>query len=319
MPVALDKQIQVEYGECQTSSLHPSDGQDIHSPSILVIHCSGSTYRQFSQLPSFLPPNSCSRVYGLNLWGSGRTDPWPGDLRVQTLADQTQFVIQTTKAAIADQTKAVGGGSDQKWHLIGHSFGGFVAVSAVGMDREFSEKVSELTLFEPNPFYLLSAGNQEERDTLEEYQRRFHQTFNKWCFDTRSSLSEEEIIEIMDYMTQDFYQFFFGNNFASLTPEQKPKMFPHGITSTHASEHYALKDSLAIGPRLAPGIIKNIARVDKKRLIVSRNPGPGARNLLKAMGTLLEREAGFELVEAEVGDHLAPITHKQQIFPLFFK
>ena len=104
-----------------------------------------------------------------------------------------------------------------------------------------------------------------------------------------------------------------------LTSEQKPKMFEQGVTSTHYNEMYTMKEYLENGLLLAPEILHNLARLEHKKMIVSKNLGPGSRNLLEALANLLEREAGFKIIRAPVGGHLAPITHKKEIFPLFFK
>ena len=80
------------------------------------------------------------RLRAVNLFGYGKTPAWPNHA-VQTLADQARLV-ESALPADADQIC-----------LVGHSFGGSVAMKAA---ERLGGRVSKLILIETNPFYLLA-------------------------------------------------------------------------------------------------------------------------------------------------------------------
>ena len=105
-------------------------------PLIVLIHSSVSGARQWRKLMDVLSPDF--RVRAVNLFGYGKTPPWPDD-RVQTLDDQAALIAQ----AIPDDAPVM---------LVGHSFGGSVAMK---LAARLGERVTKLVLLEPNPFFLL--------------------------------------------------------------------------------------------------------------------------------------------------------------------
>lgn len=104
---------------------------------IILIHSSVSTNRQWRALSETLK-NHC-RVLAVNLFGYGKTTPWPGTSQ-QSLYAQAQLVV-----ALCEEV-----GSPVR--LVGHSFGGSVAMKAAKL---LGPAVERLVLLEPNPFFLL--------------------------------------------------------------------------------------------------------------------------------------------------------------------
>ncbi|MFR9805799.1 alpha/beta fold hydrolase [Pseudonocardia sp. RS010] len=80
------------------------------------------------------------RVLTLQMHGHGATPPWSG-ARPQTLTDAVRLV------------HAVTAGGTERLALVGHSFGGAVAMRAA---VELGERVRALVLIEPMPFALLA-------------------------------------------------------------------------------------------------------------------------------------------------------------------
>jgi pimeloyl-ACP methyl ester carboxylesterase len=108
-------------------------------PPVILVHSSVSGNRQWRRLLDDLADRY--RLLAINLFGYGKTTPWPGG-RPQSLEDQVELV-----AALAGEVPG-------PLHLVGHSFGGAVAMkAAVG----FGPRVSRLVLLEPNPFAQLAA------------------------------------------------------------------------------------------------------------------------------------------------------------------
>jgi pimeloyl-ACP methyl ester carboxylesterase len=105
---------------------------------VVLIHSSVSGNQQWRSLTEALKDRH--RVLAVNLFGYGNTTPWP-EKAVQTLADHSDLVLALC--------------SNSRGHvsLVGHSFGGSVALKAA---LRLGHKVASLVLLEPNPFYLLS-------------------------------------------------------------------------------------------------------------------------------------------------------------------
>ena len=79
------------------------------------------------------------RVIAPDLLGYGDSDPWRGP-RPLTLADEVECV-----GAVIART-------DRPVHLVGHSYGGAVALHTA---MEFGARIASLSLIEPTAFYLL--------------------------------------------------------------------------------------------------------------------------------------------------------------------
>lgn len=104
---------------------------------VVLIHSSVSANRQWRALAQALSDRY--RVLAPNLFGYGLTTPWPGT-SPQSLYAQAQIVLALCEHAGAPA------------HLVGHSFGGSVAMKAAML---LGARVKSLILLEPNPFYLL--------------------------------------------------------------------------------------------------------------------------------------------------------------------
>jgi pimeloyl-ACP methyl ester carboxylesterase len=86
------------------------------------------------------------RVLAPDLLGYGRNAPWPRNAAIA--ADQELGVIQ----ALLDV-------AGQPVHLVGHSYGGTVALNAA---RRFPRRVASLSLIEPVAFHLLRHADESE-------------------------------------------------------------------------------------------------------------------------------------------------------------
>ncbi len=125
--------------------MSPVDVLDTGSgPPVVLLHSSVSGNRQWKALTAELRDRH--RVLAINLLGYGTTPPWPGG-RPQRLTDQTALV----HAVLADVDGPVA--------LVGHSFGGAVAMRAA---VELGDHVRALVLVEPNPFSLLAGAGRTD-------------------------------------------------------------------------------------------------------------------------------------------------------------
>jgi pimeloyl-ACP methyl ester carboxylesterase len=132
MPVLSKGSLKVDYTD---------DGRG--SP-VILIHSSVSANRQWRALAETLKDRH--RVLAVNLFGYGETTPWPGTAP-QSLYAQAQLIL-----ALADEA----GG---EVHLVGHSFGGSVALKAATL---LGPRAGKLVLLEPNPFFLLKQAGRTQ-------------------------------------------------------------------------------------------------------------------------------------------------------------
>ena len=107
-------------------------------PVVMLVHSSVSGARQWRRLMDDLKGQF--RVRAVNLFGYGKTPPWPSR-RIQSLRDQARLV----EAALPIDADEI--------YLVGHSFGGSVAMKAAA---RLPGRVSKLVLLETNPFSLLA-------------------------------------------------------------------------------------------------------------------------------------------------------------------
>lgn len=107
-------------------------------PHVVLIHSSVAGAGQWRQLMKDL--SGQFHLMAINLYGYGATDTWD-DQRNQTLDDQASLIGEVLPDPQC------------RFSIVGHSFGGSVAMKAAAM---FADRVDRLVLIEPNPFYLLS-------------------------------------------------------------------------------------------------------------------------------------------------------------------
>jgi pimeloyl-ACP methyl ester carboxylesterase len=126
---------------------------------VVLIHSSVSANRQWRALTEVLKDRY--RVLAINLYGYGATTPWPGK-GSQSLTAQAQLVL----AMCAELDRPI--------HLVGHSFGGAVALKSAVL---LGPRVGSMVLLEPNPFNLLKQNGRtaafEEACSLRDDVKRF--------------------------------------------------------------------------------------------------------------------------------------------------
>ena len=125
--------LQADYLEAGTSG-----------PLVVLLHSSVSGARQWRKLMDELKDRF--RVRAVNLYGYGKSPTWTAP-PVQSLADQAKLV----ESVLPDDARP--------FHLVGHSFGGSVAMMVAS---RAAGRVGKLVLLETNPFFLLRQAGRKD-------------------------------------------------------------------------------------------------------------------------------------------------------------
>lgn len=125
-----------------------------NGPTVICLHASASSSAQWRALTERLSERF--RVLAVDLYGCGRTAAWtqPGSL---TLDDEVALLDPVWRSA------------GQRFHLVGHSYGGAVAISAA---LRHLHHVASLVVYEPVMFGLLGKLEPESEATREIQQVR---------------------------------------------------------------------------------------------------------------------------------------------------
>ncbi|MGA8260055.1 MAG: alpha/beta hydrolase [Arenicellales bacterium] len=118
------------------------------SESVLLLHCSASSSKQWEGLRQVLAGRR--RAYAADLYGYGESASWsgPGPLSLAAEAAHAASALPADAGAV---------------HVVGHSYGGAVALRFAA---EHASRVRSLTLIEPVAFHLLRQGNDGDRRLL---------------------------------------------------------------------------------------------------------------------------------------------------------
>src|SRR6185436_1390772 len=109
------------------------------TPAVIALHCSGGSGRAWRNISPAL--GGCFNVLAPDLIGNGTSPHWRGPGRFR-LADEAASVVKAIDA------------SPGSVHLVGHSFGGAVALRAA---VQRPHRIASLSLYEPVAFHVLAA------------------------------------------------------------------------------------------------------------------------------------------------------------------
>lgn len=125
-------------------------GTDNERPVVIALHCSGGSGRQWRHLAAAL--GSRFEFIAPDMFGSAARGHWSGNGRFR-LTDEAALIVEIIDSC------------DKPVHLVGHSYGGGVALRAA---VERSTRIASLSLYEPTAFNILKVMGVDGQNYLAE-------------------------------------------------------------------------------------------------------------------------------------------------------
>ena len=261
MPVLTDGNLQIDYSD---------DGS---GEPVILIHSSVSGNRQWRTLIEDLRDQY--RVIAINLFGYGETSSWP-PTAPQSLYAQAQLVIALCRTI------------DGPVGLVGHSFGGSVALKAAEL---LGDKTRKLILLEPNPFFLLRQHGHTEA-YLESRALRDH---------VKSFGALGDWLKV----AERFADYWLGDGAWSDMPEKRRLAFAQSCTPNF-HEWDAVMDE--------ESTVEQLRAISAPTLVVS---DPETRRpIAEIVAILLDELPCWTFRHYEHGGHMAPLTRPDVVNPI---
>ncbi len=239
--------------------------------SLVCLHASASSGRQWQALQRRLTGRY--QVLSPDLYGSGSSPPWSAE-RELTLADEVALLEPVFEAA------------GEPLHLVGHSYGGAVAVRAA---LTYPGRFRSLVLIEPVLFGLLLAEEPEQQATRDVI---------ALCQHTRVAVE----LGALDRAAGRFIDYWMGAGaWADMPPQRQAAVAPAmpGVRSQWS----------AIFAEATP--LSAHASLDLPTLyLVGRRSPASARSVARLLTQTLPDVTTAELKDA---GHMAPVTHPEVV------
>jgi pimeloyl-ACP methyl ester carboxylesterase len=239
---------------------------------VVLIHCSGSSGAQWRALAASLSDRY--HVLAPDLIGYGGSAPW---------TSRAGFCLAQEAAPI----RSLIGRLERPVHLVGHSYGGAVALHIA---RTRPELLSSLTLIEPSAFHLLRGGDAIDTAGLEEIMQV--------AADVSASAATGDLVggfgRFVDYWS--------GPGSWAAMPAEKRAAFAPQLAKVALDFHALFSESAGLedvrGIALPTLVLQGGCTRLPSRCIVRR-----LRDALP--------EAAFRFVQG--AGHMLPITHRDEV------
>ena len=240
---------------------------------VVCVHASASSSGQWRALMDRLANRF--RVLAVDLHGYGQSPAWPDD-RELTLADEARLIEPVFRAA------------GERFHLVGHSYGGAVALRAALDDPS---RLRSLVLYEPVLFAALMQDDPEQPAAREIASVRD---------DTNAAVDRGEL----DRAGERFVDYWMGAGAWASTPDKRRPAVAGAMRKVKAEWHATFTEPtpLAAFSRLT---IPTLLLVGAESPASSR----GVARLLTA------RLPNLTVVELPGIGHMGPVTHPELVNP----
>ncbi len=241
---------------------------------VILLHSTVATNKQWKKLIELLSDDY--NLVAPNLYGYGKTDSW-NSKKLQTLKDQAEIIRQFVP------------NDGEKFSLVGHSFGGSVAMMAA---KIFRNHVDKLILIEPNPNYLL-----REMGRINEFNEI---VALRNCIKTNGANNKWEVA------AKVFADYFNGNGAWMVMDKDRQKKFIAALKPNYHEWDSVMNEITSI-EEWKIYLPKKTTVFSCKKTI---NSITGIIHLLRSNMT------SWNFVEYQSGGHMAPLTMPDVINPL---
>src|SRR4051812_23978257 len=262
-----------------SSQIHPSPIDRIGSlvegqgTAIVMLHSSMSSKHQWRKLMD--ETRDRHQLIAIDLHGCGETSlPWSTDSL--TLDDEVRLVDSVVRTVLQN---------GERFHLIGHSYGGVVALQ---LAQRFPQSVRSLTLFEPIPFHLFP----KEDDALAEVNSM------------RSRIEAHLCNHDPCAGAACFIDYWSGKGAFSRMPEDRQEMLSRLVAKANA-------EFGAVGREPLRG--DAYRRIVAPTYLISGSSSPCLAHVASSILTELLPNARRQWIEA---GHMAPITDAALVNPM---
>jgi len=239
--------------------------------SVVCIHSSASSSGQWRALMERLADRF--RVIAVDLYGSGKTAAWPQDQPMH-LDDELALLSSVFRAA------------GDRFHLIGHSFGGAVALKAALADRD---RLLSLVLYEPALFSALIADAPEMAAAREILAVRD---------DTIRLVDEGNL----NASAQRFVDYWGGDGTWAATPESRRPVLAAAMRAVKSEWHAAFYE---------PTPLSAFAAVTVPTLFLTGTNSKASALAVARLVAAVLPSVRIEEIEGVV--HMAPVTHPDTV------
>lgn len=237
-------------------------------PTVLLLHCSSGSGQAWAAAAAHLGD---VRALSPDLLGYGANPSWP---RGRRLEPDAEFVA--LRPAIDNMAR--------RFHLVGHSYGGAVALDVA---QQLPERVASLTLIEPVAFpYVRAAGRLDDWDTIAAIATR--------CMELTAQCDDDAAAEL-------FVGYWMGRSAWAMMPPPIKSAISRSMPKV-AAEWALMFEAEADLSRLAELRIPTT-------LIVGERTRSTARAVVEVLAGAIR---GAELRHIPGAGHMSPITHPIQ-------
>jgi len=242
-----------------------------HGAALVCIHASASSGAQWRPLMERLAERF--RIMAVDLYGSGHSPEWPGE-RPLSLADEVALLEPVFAAA------------GPRFHLVGHSYGGAVALKAALTDPG---RLASLVLYEPVLFSLLTAEDPDQPAAQEIIAVRD---------DTSAAIDRGDLAGA----AARFIDYWMGAGTWAGMPEARRASIAPAMRSVNGHWRAAFGE---------PAPLHAFAEVDTPTAcLVGRESPAASRRVTALLAKTLPR---VTVAEIEGVGHMGPVTHPHRI------
>lgn len=243
-------------------------------PPVVCLHSSASSSGQWRSLTDRLSDRF--RIIAADLYGYGKSPAWPEDSKMY-LDDEIALLAPVFDAA------------GESFHLVGHSFGGAIALKAA---LKYSGRIRSLTVFEPVLFSVFVADDPASPAAHE-------------ILAVRDDTVRLVNLGDLDASAERFIDYWLGYGAWAATPEARRPAIAAAMHAVKPEWHAAF---------LEPSPLAAFAALDVPTLLLT---GTESKLSAKAVARLLTDVLPHRHIEEISGvGHMAPVTHPDEVNPV---